>query len=60
MATTTKAKPSAALQEVEKLLDYRLPNNGKPLSYVVLPRDVAEALRREFYALQIQAEGKGP
>lgn len=56
---TTKDKSSAALQEVEKLLDYRLPNNDRPLKYVVLPRDVAEALRREFYALQLKAEGKG-
>jgi len=44
-------KSHTALDRVEELLDYRLPQSGKQLSTIVLSRAEAEELMREFYVL---------
>jgi hypothetical protein len=47
-------KPAIAV--VEELLTYRLPQSRKPLNAIVLTRDVAEQLVREWYALGATAD----
>ena len=52
--TTKIGRP--AIQAVEDLLEYRLPQSRKPLNAIVLTRDVAEQLVREWYALGAAAD----
>ena len=49
--TARMKKSHTALDRVEELLDYRLPQSGKQLSTIVLSRAEAEELMREFYVL---------
>jgi hypothetical protein len=41
-----------AIERVEDLLAYRLPQSGKALGSIVLSRAVAEQLVKEWYAMQ--------
>jgi hypothetical protein len=45
-----------AIKAVEDLLEYRLPQSGKPLNAIVLTREIAEQLVREWYALSAAAD----
>jgi hypothetical protein len=45
-----------AIKAVEDLLEYRLPQSGKPLNAIVLTREIAEQLVREWYALSTAAD----
>jgi hypothetical protein len=47
-------KPAIAV--VEELLAYRLPQSRKSLNAIVLTRDVAEQLVREWYTLSAAAD----
>jgi hypothetical protein len=46
----------SAIAVVEELLAYRLPQSGKAMNAIVLTRDVAEQLVREWYALSTAAD----
>ena len=48
-------REKSAIDDLEELLAYRLPNSGKPMSSIVLPRARAEQLLREILELQIKA-----
>jgi hypothetical protein len=52
--TTRTIKPAIAV--VEELLAYRLPQSGKAMNAIVLTRDVAEQLVREWYVLSTAAD----
>jgi hypothetical protein len=41
-------KQRLAIDDVQTLLDYRMPASGKPMSSIVLPRELAERLVKEF------------
>jgi hypothetical protein len=45
-----------AIEAVEDLLEYRLPQSRKPLSAIVLTREIAEQLVREWYTLRTIAD----
>jgi hypothetical protein len=45
-----------AIKAVENLLEYRLPQSGKPLNAIVLTREIAEQLVREWHALSAAAD----
>ena len=45
-------KPPTALDRLEELLNYRLPQSGKSLSTIVLSRAEAEELLSFIYVMQ--------
>lgn len=49
-----KPKHTPALDRLEELLAYRLPQSGKELSTIVLTRAEADELLREILALRLR------
>jgi len=47
---------SRAIQKLEDDLEYRLPQSNKPLSTIVLPREIAEELLTEIRMLRAEIE----
>jgi hypothetical protein len=45
-----------AILTVEDMLEYRLPQSRKPLTAIVLTREVAQQLVREWYALKAASD----
>jgi hypothetical protein len=53
-----KPAESRAVRKLEDDLAYRLPTSRKPLSTIVMSREIAEELLQEIYDLRIRAGEK--